>query len=170
MDSVKFSGGFVAGLSLQSTRIMALSYSPESAVRAESSDAQDGMSNKNANITNNSTESANQTMIVGKQHLRSYVVDSTGIAITLSESGPTEGAQANHLTFVQHTEPDGSVSQLPRLIELVLPPRSLYILRGPWRYHYDHAILGVDQSPKIIAPLADLPTQRTSIIFRDIKL
>ena len=35
---------------------------------------------------------------------------------------------------------------VPTTIEFIVPPRSLYILSGPMRYHYTHEILGTNQT------------------------
>jgi hypothetical protein len=44
-------------------------------------------------------------------------------------------------------------------LEVRLPPRSLYLLEGPLRYAYGHALLGSDHDPDV--------QRRISIIFRD---
>jgi alkylated DNA repair protein alkB family protein 7 len=57
--------------------------------------------------------------------------------------------------------------QLHDSIELLLPPRSLYILHGPMRYEYTHSILGPDDKPRgcLAMPKCE---RRLSIMFRDV--
>jgi hypothetical protein len=139
VDSIKFSGDIVAGLSLQSTRIMALTYSPETV-------ATDAI--------------PNDSITMRFAPVDSYTVDTTGIKYSLLEN-PDRTPDSNKNKTVC----------LPDRIELVLPPRSLYILDGPWRYYYNHAILGQKCSSKLLpTEQSHIPVQqRTSIIFRDCK-
>ena len=57
-------------------------------------------------------------------------------------------------------------TNLPPYYEFYVQPRSLYILQGPLRYRYAHAILGPDCMP--LSRLPVLPVEaRVSIMFRD---
>jgi hypothetical protein len=159
VDSVKFSGGFVAGLSLLSTRIMALSYNtgePRS-MQVKSSD-----------------EAAAVPDLCGRTvggRVRSYTMGEDGLSYVYDEDGNstrTGDGYINQLVRQGCIDRTGE-TDLPALVELALPPRSLYVLMGPWRYNYNHAILGMDQKPQTTAPLVEAPSKRTSIIFRDAK-
>lgn len=64
--------------------------------------------------------------------------------------------------------------QLPNQIDILLRPRSLYILTGPLRYNYAHAILGRNSLSEEIGDGLEESTnpwnefdRRISIIFRD---
>jgi len=107
VDSVKFSGGLIAGLSLRSTRVMRLSPMTE---------------HDDVAMRYNSFFTSRQ-----QSPLRNH-------------------RQDNGIIFIP---PDK-----PTFIDVELPPRSLYMLMGPLRYLYTHAILrGQDK--------------RCSIMFRD---
>lgn len=104
-----------------------------------------------------------------------YSVDENGLTYTYTEGksinqnqGQDGASYVNHL-LRQSGVPDQVEATLPGLIEVVLPPRSLYVLMGPWRYNYNHAILGTGHAPRTISPLSEAPAKRTSIIFRDAK-
>ena len=98
VDSIKFSGGIVSGLSLMSTRVMVL---------------------------RNDGEEEQQ----------------------LAERGEEAGA--------------AGVGE----VRLLLPPRSLYVLRGGARYNMTHEISGEDQEWEGIGLIA--PSRRVSVMFRD---
>lgn len=98
MDSVKFSGDLIAGVSLLSTRILRLELDRQT--------------------NDNSSEESNR-----------------------------------HISL--------------KFVEIYLLPRSLYILRGPMRYDFSHAVLGVKHTPKHVAQL-DSVSRRVSIMFRNV--
>ena len=63
-------------------------------------------------------------------------------------------------------------------IMMLLPPRSLYMLEGPLRYEYAHAVLGREHSDRLAATAEGLSLtqsleagggvkRRLSVIFRD---
>lgn len=186
----------MAGLSLQSTRIMALTYSSEDPAQApdmHSAKPASGLSGKDVSAVGDnsggciggsggrSVGSSDAVDSVGgslgscdpnpdHHFLQNYSIDATGISITITQNNHTDIETGAHRELVSHTEPNSTVHILPRLVELVLPPRSLYILRGPWRYNYNHAILGLAQVPHLVSPLPGPPTQRSSVIFRDVKM
>jgi hypothetical protein len=60
-------------------------------------------------------------------------------------------------------------STVPRTIEAVAAPRSLYILSGPMRYHYTHEVLGDSKSDLLPDASIDV-ARRLSIILRDEKV
>lgn len=90
VDSIKFSGDFIAGLSLLSTRTMVLERAKVEDVDAE---------------------------IVAK-----YCEERKQAAI-----------------------------EMPECIPVVLPPRSMYIITGPLRYQYTHAVLGGEECQRRIS-------------------
>lgn len=121
VDSVKFSGDWICGLSLLSSRVMRLSLdwqdTPESSIRC---------------------------------------------TVKKSELPMVKDEQSNSSAY-------------PKTIDLFLPKYSLYIMKGVWRYHYSHSVLGhkdceeaasspEEQSEKNQAIAFD---RRVSIIFRD---
>ena len=90
-----------------------------------------------------------------------YTIDSEGIAYCLDDNDNDTDESAG-------TDRNNKLL-MPKLVEFEVPPNSLYILMGPWRYNYNHAILGSEQRPSLISPLENTLAQRTSIIFRDAK-
>ena len=54
------------------------------------------------------------------------------------------------------------------MIEVQLPPRSLYIMTGSFRYHYMHGIVGQGNKDydRLFSSLPDFE-RRISIVFRD---
>lgn len=62
---------------------------------------------------------------------------------------------------------------MPEILEVIIRPRSFYMLSGPFRYCYSHSILGYDQKPLLIPEHESLPDvdigRRISIMFRDEK-
>jgi len=106
VDSVKFSGDFICGLSLLSSRVMRLAVdwqdTPETAPRCS----------------------------VQREELGSF----------------------------------------PEQVDLWLPRQSLYIMKGVWRYHYTHAVLGKVEPNDAAATHSQVQVEterRVSIIFRD---
>ncbi len=65
----------------------------------------------------------------------------------------------------------GLSSIYPKEIDLFLPKHSLYIMKGIWRYHYAHSVLGQKDSQETTNQSQQLPAiefdRRVSIIFRD---
>ena len=53
------------------------------------------------------------------------------------------------------------------VIELLLEPRSLYVLTGPLRYEFAHEVLGEGGAPLLFPPPGPPPERRLSIILRD---
>lgn len=166
MDSIKFSGGFISGLSLRSTRVMELTYSTEDGCDMHSS-------------SNGMTGSASPQMkpqadkfapVVGSYgQLQSYTVSADGLRYTYNVERCTETPSTTPTIIPAHLLGENASLALPQRLELVLPPRSLYILQGPWRYKYNHAIYGAEQTPSLLSPLGTPIAQRSSIIFRDKK-
>lgn len=129
VDSVKFSGDLVAGLSLGSTRAMILS--------------RDAF--------------ANQLLFHDKALLQNEAIDASSLIVA----------------SVQVEQPNES--EFPTKLTMVLPPRSLYIMQGIWRYQYGHAISlpvvdgAIVQSSKESAQsFQDPALRRISFIFRNI--
>ena len=171
MDSIKFSGGFIAGLSLQSPRILALSYHAEGATAEEQGAQLEALALREEDsaiygsncsvgphgLSFEARDCAHQPIAAGKFNNRLLKQPT----LSISSSSSSSSSSSN----------DGSdmLSALPELVEVVLPPRSLYLLSGPWRYHYAHAILGREQQPRLIDPLPSATARRSSLIFRDAK-
>lgn len=150
---------------------MALTYCTDDADQAQ------GMyktTHKTSTQSNSATSIPSQTEETSSKELflKNYIIGPDGLTL---ECGATTDKNNDNVTsassrnMIVHKGPDGGELLLPQLVELVLPPRSLYILRGPWRYNYNHAVLGMDQEPILIPSLPDPPMQRSSIIFRDVK-
>jgi len=58
----------------------------------------------------------------------------------------------------------------PRSYELRLEPRSMYILQGPLRYDFSHAVLGTQDTPLIAHLAHNLSIERRlSLMLRDVK-
>jgi alkylated DNA repair protein alkB family protein 7 len=58
----------------------------------------------------------------------------------------------------------------PRSYELRLEPRSMYILHGPLRYDFSHAVLGTQDTPRIANLAHNLSIERRlSLMLRDVK-
>ena len=113
VDSIKFSGDLIAGLSICSTRILRLSAAPLEF-------RQDHKSNANTNTKTNAA------------------------------SADCAGDKA----IDEH--------------ELYLPPRSLYMLRGPLRYHYCHSILGKGHDSRAVQAIPEEQLdRRISVMFRN---
>ena len=53
------------------------------------------------------------------------------------------------------------------VIELLLEPRSLYVLTGPLRYDFAHEVLGQGGVPSLFPPPAPPLERRLSVILRD---
>ena len=53
------------------------------------------------------------------------------------------------------------------VIELLLEPRSLYVLSGPLRYDFAHEVLGEGGAPVLFPPPDSPLERRLSIILRD---
>jgi hypothetical protein len=98
---------------------------------------------------------------VGKADSKADSVYVTGEGLFFDSTEEREG-----------TEPVSETPTLPECVYLRLPPRSLYLLRGPWRYSYNHSIFNAEQEAQQggFLETSDSPvSQRTSIIFRDSK-
>lgn len=168
VDSVKFSGGFVAGLSLLSTRVMRLSLSTGDSrgmTTASSSDSKVGTKSL-IEYEKNATGQL--------QYASNITVNGSGMHFYVDSASVLEGevSHSSRSPLVRQPPYPGSpviLSSWPEVVELVLPPRSLYVLMGSWRYNYDHAVLGVDQQPAQVSAVPDKPSRRISIIFRDAK-
>ncbi len=162
VDSIKFSGGFIAGLSLQSPRILALSYHAEGATAEEKLEALALKEEDSAIYGSNCS--------VGPHGLSFEARDCAHLPIAAGKFSNRLLKQPT-LSISSSSSNDGfdMLAALPELVEVVLPPRSLYLLSGPWRYHYAHAILGREQQPRLIAPLPSATARRSSLIFRDAK-
>ena len=165
VDSIKFSGGFVAGLSLESMRIMALSISAESE-NAVNMNRAGQLSGKQVPHTSPVLSSTSMSL-----HAANYKVDDQGLSF--EEISCCEGSSCSGGSPLVHQAPypgqEREDERLPALIELPVPPRSLYLLMGAWRFNYNHSILGVNQQPVLVSPLSEPISRRTSIIFRDVK-
>lgn len=60
----------------------------------------------------------------------------------------------------------------PKHVTLDLPPRSIYIMRGDWRYQYSHAVIGAKNGETLPKTLSQFQytypiNRRISIIFRN---
>lgn len=59
---------------------------------------------------------------------------------------------------------------LPAIVEVVLKPRTFYVLSGDFRYRYNHEILGMSSNEAILVPVEMRPQsleRRISVMFRD---
>ena len=55
---------------------------------------------------------------------------------------------------------------VPKVVEFVAPPRSLYILSGSFRYHYTHEVLAENRTSMV--DMSDEPVaRRMSLMLRD---
>ncbi len=129
MDSIKFSGSFVCGLSLLSDRIMQLT--------------------KDYQVT----------------------PETATYCLEISDAHPDILAEFK------------ASSLFPQTIDMFLPRRSLYIMRGIWRYHYAHAVLPATAEARAALKAGIKPEEsqsrgevdgmemeqyrRISVIFRD---
>lgn len=133
VDSIKFSGGMISGLSLLSSRVMRL------------------------------TPCSVTDTIANDQDLERLVLpclyikpdsrhDATLVHLSSSK---ISGSERDSSTDV---EVDGDISSNSStiVVEMQLPRRSLYIITGPLRYTYTHAVV----SPS-------LSQRRISVMFRD---
>lgn len=120
VDSIKASGGVVAGLSLLSPRILQLTI-------PSNDTSMDGLVN---------ADTKNKTPLPDSPSQSHY-----------SQSSSTE---------------------LGSVYEFILHPRSLYILQGPCRFQYAHAVLGRDCVSRLVPGTAvGKIDKRLSIMFRD---
>lgn len=109
MDSIKFSGGIVAGLSLMSSRIVRLTLASPEDISPNTPDV----------VTQNSDDNTNIESLI----------------------------------------------DLPRVIEFVAVPRSLYVLSGVCRYRYAHSVLAVNTTDLLTTDFTI--ERRMSLICRD---
>lgn len=152
MDSVKFSGDLVAGLSLLSSRHMYLT--PDRDYHAISPDVlQEYLGS--ASLSSSSDEDTHGCSI-------KYSNDDAVLS-TASNAFPRNETKPFH-------------AQLPSLVTIPLPARSLYILQGIWRYNYAHSVsLPVLQQGegRVAAKVEEVEGKaeyrRVSVIFRNIQ-
>lgn len=140
MDSVKFSGGIVSGLSLLSTRLMSLApdHDCDNFKNASTCDDVDSLRTPYYSLKNLASVTGNETL---------YKYEDNETLYKYEDFKDTDECF------------EGS-------IELLLPRRSLYILSGPLRYTFTHRIFGAAGAPKLITQEI-LYERRLSIIFRD---
>ena len=122
VDSVKFSGGMVASLSLMSSRIMRLTPSVDRDVLASSKFYKDYYYHMKSNPMIDETI---QDLV--KQHTISVNLPTLLV--------DTDASEKDHNKFIETDAIE---------IEVLLPARSLYIITGPLRYEYNHQILGTN--------------------------
>lgn len=134
VDSIKFSGGFVAGLSMLSTRLMRLA--------PDNSDDNFRIAEASSGIDEHKTP---------YYKLRSLP--------NIPRSNLDNALMRQNLFSDTTNFTDGC-------IELMLPPRSLYILSGPLRYTFTHEILGKAGLPKLFDGEI-ISDRRLSVIFRE---
>eukprot|EP00981_Chlorochromonas_danica_P007284 scaffold1636_cov165-Ochromonas_danica.AAC.8 len=68
------------------------------------------------------------------------------------------------------------IDELPTKVAFVLPPRSLYVMQGVWRYQYGHAVslpllpgdVVLDSTKENAEQFEDPQHRRVSIIFRNV--
>lgn len=128
VDSVKFSGDMIAGLSLASTRIMVLLPSD------------DGDGTANSSEDNTIIYPADTLIMNG--HKDGNVNSNSD---NDSDCGSDEEKAQIAVSYFPctSTSPPSTHTSFPyKRVELHLPPRSLYLLIGPLRYSYSHSILG----------------------------
>ena len=63
-------------------------------------------------------------------------------------------------------KPSVDIAHLNDVYEFYVHPQSLYILQGPLRYNYTHAILGNQCIPKYLKAINPVQ-RRMSLMFRD---
>lgn len=163
VDSIKFSGGFISGLSLRSARIMELTYSTEDSCDMHSSSAMQGT----GTIKTAPNKYAPVNGSAGQLH--NYSVSPDGLEFTYASERSADAPETAPTIVPTHLLGAYQLFPLPQRLEIVVPPRSLYILQGAWRYKYNHAIFGAEQAPSLVPPLTTPIAQRASIIFRDKK-
>lgn len=195
VDSIKFSGGIVAGLSLLSTRIMRLSPdktddSYASKINSSNNDISKGSiesmkSSNNSNTTvkpndteYNSNNNNNKDVKINTDSILIYDLQSPEEYKHMQDSllkheGFTSrlyNVNNHHNTTIDATNNEKdhkNDNKNEHFIEIKLPKRSLYILSGPLRYRYAHEILGPLQSSKLYPDIPKLSERRLSVIFRD---
>ena len=169
VDSIKFSGGIVAGLSLLSTRLMRLAPDHKDQNYADSASciSSDRTPYYSLNCKGNTSNLSGEPMwsqFRGEQEQ----YPSWEVAETLREQGLGHGQFPpgeehplwRHEPFLDENDLfNGS-------IEMILHPRSLYILSGPLRYSFTHEIFGPDRAPLLFSEKI-FSERRLSVIFRD---
>ena len=125
IDSIKFSGDLISGLSLSSTRTMNLVRDLQ----------QDNLS------------------FIRDECERKVIQEA------LEENEHQQQTSKNPIISRKQEE------RFPKEIQLVLPPRSVYIMKGLSRYHYSHAVLGKSSHPP--DPNVVEFKRRISLIFRN---
>ena len=143
VDSVKFSGNLIAGLSLQSLRVMRLSLAEHDPVASAYNDAFCHLPSSSHNNSSSNSSSNHKTK--------------TNDETNKQASSPTADTYDFDDLSVISLSQDDKKSPFPTQldsIDIELPPRSLYFLQGPLRYLYTHEILKGDQ-------------RRLSVMFRD---
>jgi len=190
VDNVRHSGGVLAGLSLLSTRCLRLreqaadasrdGYTAQGQGQALWSAADVAVLRQAGVVAAAAGEEASPAAAAhwaavaarlngqdkDKKLLRSALECQQKFASLLAADRPTSSASApapaaeNGGERQQQEEEEEEEEETPYL-EVPLPRRSLYMLDGPLRYRYGHAI---------VSPPGAAPSRRMSVIFRDAAL
>ena len=149
IDSIKFSGDLVAGLSLGSTRIMTLKYDHSSII---------SNSDHNTKQTDDIIYDMDTTVDSFDSNVRNeYIAVENGLIFSDYHKNYNHDDYTTTASSQHNYNTDETTFRRPKEVELTLQPRSLYLLTGIWRYHYSHAILPSS-------------SKRTSVIFRNVKV
>ncbi|KAJ1425053.1 hypothetical protein B484DRAFT_480399 [Ochromonadaceae sp. CCMP2298] len=172
IDSIKFSGGLICGLSLGTSRVMALTLSQEPSPPSPIPDSKLAEAVREVDIH----EVDNRVVMLESDHVGAVRAVGTAVGTADSKADSVyvtgEGLFFDSTKEREGTEPVSEISKLPTCVYLRLPPRSLYLLRGPWRYSYNHSIFNAEQEAQqggFLVNSESPVSQRTSIIFRDSK-
>ncbi len=72
------------------------------------------------------------------------------------------------IEYCKHNADTSMYSHLPEVVEVLIEPRTFYVLSGIFRYRYAHEILGKYKQPMLTEQLYDLD-RRISVMLRDVK-
>jgi hypothetical protein len=151
VDSIKFSGGMISGLSLLSSRMMRLT--PCSLTDTIANDQDMLRIELPCLDLLEGAQGYDPTLIHFHQHQQQQN-GATEDKLTSSSSSTESDARTD---VKVNSEINSSSSRSTVVVEMELPPRSLYVLTGSLRYLYTHAVI----SP------TPLPQRRISVMFRD---
>lgn len=153
VDSIKFSGDMIAGLSLNSLRIMVLLPDTDTGTDeiVVSSSTDEALSDVTQVIRVTRYPATSMHDIDGNSDSNSDSIDSNSDSIDSIDSNVDADIAISYMPSTKihdmndpHYMTDSSYMadyQYER-VEFRLPPRSLYLLLGPLRYKYTHSILG----------------------------
>lgn len=134
VDSIKFSGGLIASISLMSTRILRLA-----PYKCDKGEMYDIPPDKDI-------------------FLKSKLPNIATLEQLLQEDTATYSVGK-----FERILPDGTAVQ-DEVIECVIPPRSMYIISGPLRYQYTHEILGKEDATKLFPKLPTIGRRLSLIL------